>query len=77
MSDLAELLSGQSGIGRIVVDETGLKGAFDFVLKWSPLSDSGGPTAFAALAKLGLKLELQKRPLNAIVIEHVEKPTEN
>lgn len=77
MADLASLLSGQPGIGRIVIDETGLKGAYDFVLKWSPLPDNGGPNAFAAIAKLGLKLELQKRPLDAIVIEHVEKPTEN
>ena len=77
MADLAEMLSGQPGISRIVVDETGLKGVYDFVLRWDPLPDSGGPTAFAALGKLGLKLELQKRPLDAIVIEHLEKPTEN
>jgi uncharacterized protein (TIGR03435 family) len=32
---------------------------------------------FAALAKLGLKLELKKHLSETIVIDHVEKPTEN
>jgi uncharacterized protein (TIGR03435 family) len=40
---------------------------------------SGGITLFEALEKqLGLKLELQKRPMPVIVIDHIEqKPTEN
>ena len=77
MGSLADLLTGQPGIGRIVLDETGLKGAYDFTLDWSPIQDSGGPTVFAALAKLGLKLELKKHFSETIVIDHVEKPTEN
>jgi uncharacterized protein (TIGR03435 family) len=39
----------------------------------------GGYTIFEAVEKqLGLKLETQKRPLQVIVIDHIErKPTEN
>jgi uncharacterized protein (TIGR03435 family) len=40
---------------------------------------SGGITLLEAISKqLGLKLELQKRPVQVLVIDHVEpKPTEN
>jgi uncharacterized protein (TIGR03435 family) len=40
---------------------------------------SGAITLFEAINKqLGLKLELQKRPVQVLVIDHVEpKPTEN
>jgi uncharacterized protein (TIGR03435 family) len=40
--------------------------------------DTSGPTVFAAIRQqLGLKLEPQKAPVEILVIEHVEKPTEN
>ncbi len=39
--------------------------------------DPEGPTIFMALAKLGLKLESAKGPVDTLVIDHVEKPTEN
>ncbi len=40
---------------------------------------SGAVTLFEAVTKqLGLKLEMQKRPMPVLVIDHVEeKPTEN
>jgi len=77
MADLADLLSGQPGISRLVLDETGLSGSYDFVLDWNPVASEPRPTIFKALAKLGLVLKLQQRPLDFVIIEHVEKPSEN
>jgi uncharacterized protein (TIGR03435 family) len=43
-----------------------------------PPADSSGPSLFTALQEqLGLKLEAQKAPVDVLVIEHVEKPSEN
>jgi uncharacterized protein (TIGR03435 family) len=41
-------------------------------------SDAGGPTLFTAVQEqLGLKLESQKGTVDAIVIDHIDLPTEN
>jgi uncharacterized protein (TIGR03435 family) len=71
-------------INNPVVDSTGLKGSWDFDLKWTPralLSQAGadGITIFDAVDKqLGLKLELQKLPTPIMVVDSVnQKPTDN
>jgi uncharacterized protein (TIGR03435 family) len=69
--------------GRLVVDKTDLKDFFDFRLRFVPeeLSgnpDASSPTIFTALQEqLGLKLESAKGNVEVLVIDSVEKPTEN
>lgn len=65
-----------------VVDQTGLKGSFNFTLKWTPERElsrpDAGPSIFTALQEqLGLRLHAQKTPLEVIVIDRAEKPTDN
>jgi uncharacterized protein (TIGR03435 family) len=70
---------------RVVVDETELKGSWDFDLKLTPRGIIGpnGPlagsiTLFDAIDKLGLKLEPVQVPLPVIVVDSVnQKPTAN
>jgi uncharacterized protein (TIGR03435 family) len=63
---------------RTVIDQTGLKGKYDFKVNWSPDQADGGPSIFTALEEqLGLKLVSSKGPVEMIVIEKAEKPTEN
>jgi uncharacterized protein (TIGR03435 family) len=77
MARLAEYLSAQAG--RPVIDNTGLKGEYDFRLEWSTEEASGsGPSIFAALQEqLGLKLNATKGPVEFIVIDGAEKASAN
>jgi bla regulator protein BlaR1 len=77
MARLAEYLAGQAG--HPVVDNTGLKGEYDFRVEWSTYdSDSSGPSVFAALdEQLGLKLNAVKGPIEMIVVDHAEKASAN
>jgi len=63
-----------------VIDATGLEGTYDFKLSWVGIAvaDQGGMTIPQALDKLlGLKWEERKQPMPVIVIDHIEKPSEN
>jgi len=76
---------------RPVMDQTGLTGNYDYVLKYAPdpaeshlfppesnPPDPAGPSVFTALQEqLGLKLESRKGQVEVIVIDRVAKPTEN
>jgi uncharacterized protein (TIGR03435 family) len=76
-------------LGRPVIDETGLTGAFDWDLKFTPQNflgqafnrerfptiDPDGPALGTALEEqLGLKLQPRRAPRDTIVIERVERP---
>jgi len=43
----------------------------------SPSVDDSGPTIFAALLKLGLRLQERNIPLPALVIDRLERPLQN
>jgi uncharacterized protein (TIGR03435 family) len=83
MAELAAELP-DVGVSRIVLDKTGLAGRYDFSLRWTPddiaavTSDSYQGSLFTALQEqLGLKLVPQKGPVNVLVIDHMERPSEN
>jgi uncharacterized protein (TIGR03435 family) len=76
------LSSARAQLEHTVVDHTGLKGIFTFELKWTPDdkqdASTPGPSLSAALQEqLGLKLETAKAPVEILIIDHAEKPSEN
>lgn len=83
MVTLASLLADQ--VERKVIDKTGLPGGYDVKLQWhgddAPKGDNGAedlPDIFTAVQEqLGLKLEADKGPVETLVIDHIEVPTEN
>ena len=83
MAFLSDILSGR--LSRTVVDKTGMNGDFQIQLTYTsetPSPDAAaadlGPDLFAALQEqLGLKLESAKGAVQVLVIDHVEKPSEN
>jgi uncharacterized protein (TIGR03435 family) len=78
MSEFAWALSRTAATGdRVVVDQTALRGAYDFELKWVRDGSEGASIFEALQEQLGLKLEPKKAPVELVVIEHVERPTEN
>lgn len=83
MEAFAKDLSRYRDIGEFVVDQTGLKGGFNFTLDWMPerpdskpdASPDDRPSIFTAVEEqLGLKLERAKVPVQPIVIDRAEKP---
>lgn len=74
-------------MGRPLVNRTGLSGQYDFTLTWA-LNPGGtlppestalqGPTFLEAMREqLGIKLTPAKLPMKVLVIDHIEKPSEN
>ncbi len=69
--------------GNLITDLTGLKGSWDFDIKWDArgrlsIAGSDAVSLFDSVAKLGLKLELQNVPTPVVVVDRVnQKPTEN
>jgi uncharacterized protein (TIGR03435 family) len=87
---IADSLSVAADLGRPMLDQTRLSGTFDFILEWIPevqgplppgadiQPDPSGPDFQEALREqLGLKLESQKGPVDILVVDHVEHPSEN
>jgi uncharacterized protein (TIGR03435 family) len=90
-ADLIRWLSDVTG--RTIVDKTGFTGTFDVKLEYlpemaqnaKPMGDglpaaveNAAPSVFTALQeRLGLKLESERGPVEILVIDRIERPTEN
>jgi uncharacterized protein (TIGR03435 family) len=88
MAEFASVLQ-RSPLDRPVVDRTGLSGRYDFDLEFAPddrlwggtvprPDNSDKPDLFQALQEqLGLRLDATKGPVEALVIDRIERPSEN
>ncbi len=92
MAQFASSLGGsaRNDLGRKVVDQTGLAGYYTIALHWAPVDttnpsttevsapQASEPSVFAAVKEqLGFELKPIKGPLDTIVIDHAEMPSEN
>lgn len=83
MKELADMYS--KVMGRPVIDQTGLKDQYDFTVDYEANADApgaftelNGPGLFRAFEdQAGLKLEATRSPVEILVIDHAEKPSEN
>jgi uncharacterized protein (TIGR03435 family) len=88
MSQVAVMLS--SLVGRAVVDRTGITGDYSGTVTYTPdvaprgggpdvpAADPNGASLFTAIQEqLGLKLEPARGPVSVLVIDHIERPTED
>jgi uncharacterized protein (TIGR03435 family) len=78
-------------VSRVVLERTGFSGLFDFEIEWTPDQpprqppddpelriDPNGPSLFTALQEqLGLKLQSTNGPVDVLVIDRAEKPSED
>ena len=91
MALMAASFSSMGFLDRPVIDQTNLKGRFDFTLQWTP--EPSGPMALpgsttppdeesttfleALKEQLGMKLEPRIAPLDTLLVDHVEPPSAN
>ncbi len=92
MKDVAQGFQG-AVFDRPVVDRTGIEGHWNFALKWTPdetqfqvfgvkivpndAADAPPPIFTAIQEQIGLKLDAAKTTVDVMVLDHVEKPSEN
>jgi uncharacterized protein (TIGR03435 family) len=87
MTEVTRLLS--TIVGRTIIDETGISGPVQFRLQYQrgrgaspPAAPAGAvdenPDIFTALQEqAGLKLEARRAPVDVLVIDRIDRPTEN
>jgi uncharacterized protein (TIGR03435 family) len=81
MDALVRVLSGAAD--RPVLDATGLSGVYDLKLEFArdpaaAASETNVASIFTAVQEqLGLKLESRKGPVEVVIIDSVERPSEN
>jgi uncharacterized protein (TIGR03435 family) len=92
MDDFCKMLQ-SAAVDRPVINQTGLSGHYDFSLVWTPeqvLSGAPNPNALApggadalpdvytaTQQQLGLKIDATKLRVEVLVLDKVEKPSEN
>ena len=71
-------------LGAPVIDETGLKSSYNFNLEFTdprdprPRQPDAPPDLIPAMQEqLGLRLQATKAPVEVLIIDHMERPTEN
>ena len=82
LTPLVDMLAHQ--LHRTIIDKTGLAGKYDFILK-SPPEDGSDQSLESSTAyiftslqeQLGLKLQPAKGPVETLVVDRVEMPSEN
>ncbi|MGO9493425.1 MAG: TIGR03435 family protein [Terracidiphilus sp.] len=85
LADSMPTQTGMATLRRPVVDGTGLKGGYNFWIDWTPEDtrndpengETGGTFREALKNQLGLKLVAKTGPMQLLVIDHVEEPSEN
>lgn len=78
MGRMVEILGGFTG--SVVSNDTGLGGEYDFTLEWvqDAAANDPGPTLFTALREqLGLRLVSTEKLAPVIVIDHIDRPSDN
>jgi len=91
LARMAQLLS--TALGRPVIDHTGLGGRYNLTLQWddAPIREGGVPGLDAAVApgdgngsiftaiqdQLGLRLEPRRAAVEVIVVDRIERPSQN
>lgn len=89
MDDFVSILQ-RAILDRPVVDKTGLSGRYDFDLEWAPdetqfggeippasAEASAAPLFTAIQQQLGLRLEATRGPIEALVVDEVQRPSAN
>jgi uncharacterized protein (TIGR03435 family) len=89
MADFVAMMQ-RAMMDRPVVDKTGLKGRYDFDLEWAPdetqfggelpqaPSDAQAAPLFTAIREqLGLEFKATRGPVDALVVDGAERPTED